>query len=149
MVLAITKELPTKILAHSIHHNSNVGPDAISVKLSFQNGITVLLNSDWMCPYKEHRFSIIGTKGSLIFDDTREWDDKLYFNPSTIKSDNAIDLVPSTRIIVKKNEPLKNELEVFIDAIQTRKSPITNYKEAIGVQTVMEMIENKLKNNQA
>ena len=37
----------------------------------------------------------------------------------------------------------KNELEVFINAIQTRKSPITNYKEAIGVQTVMEMIENK------
>ena len=149
MVLAITKELPTKILAHSIHHNSNIGPDAISVKLSFQNGITVLLNSDWMCPYKEHRFSIIGTKGSLIFDDIREWDDKLYFNPSTIKSDNAINLVPSTRIIVKKNEPLKNELKVFIDAIQTRKSPITNYNEAIGVQTVMEMIENKLKNNQA
>ena len=110
--------------------------------------ITALLNSDWMCPYKEHRFSIIGTKGSLIFDDTREWNDKLYFNPSTIKSDNTINFAPSKRIIVKKNEPLKNELEEFINAIQSRKNPITNYEEAINVQTVMEMIENNLENNQ-
>ena len=148
MILAITKELPNKVLAQSIHHNLNVGPDAISVKLSFKDGITALLNSDWMCPYKEHRFSIIGTKGSLIFDDTREWNDKLYFNPSTIKSDNTINFAPSKRIIVKKNEPLKNELEEFINAIQSRKNPITNYEEAINVQTVMEMIENNLENNQ-
>ena len=52
------------------------------------------------------------------------------------------------RIIVKKNEPLKNELEEFINAIQSRKNPITNYEEAINVQTVMEMIENNLENNQ-
>ena len=36
MILAITQELPTKILAHSIHHNSNLGPDAISVNYYFK-----------------------------------------------------------------------------------------------------------------
>ena len=149
MILAITKELPIEVSAQSIHHNLNIGPDAISVKLSFKGGVTALLSSDWMCPYKEHRFSIIGTQGSLIFDDTREWNDKLYFNPSTIKSNNTINFVPSKRIIVEKSEPLKNELEEFINAIQSRKNPITNYTEALNVQTVMEMIENNLENNQA
>ena len=149
MILSITKELPSKVLAQSIHHNLNIGPDAVSVKLSFENGTTALLNSDWMCPYKEHRFSIIGTKGSLIFDDTKDWNDKLHFNPSTIKSDNTVNFIPSIKIIVKKNEPLKNELEGFINAIQSRKNPITNYNEAINVQTVMEMIENNLANNKA
>ena len=144
MILAITEELPTKVSAHSIHHNLNIGPDAISVKLSFKDGTTALLNNDWMCPYKEHRFSIIGTKGSLIFDDTKEWNDKLYFNPSTIKSDNTISFFPATRIIVKQNEPLKSELEEFIKAMHSRKNPITNHEEAINVQTVMEMIENNL-----
>ena len=42
MILAITKALPTKILAHSIHHNLNLGPDAISVKLLFQTHQTNL-----------------------------------------------------------------------------------------------------------
>ena len=146
MILSITKELPTNVVAHSIHHNVNVGPDAISAKLLFKDGTTALLNSDWMCPYKEHRFSIIGTKGSLIFDDTRGWNDKLYLNPSTINSDNTINFVPSKKILVKENEPLKKELEEFLNSMHSRQNPTTNYEEAINVQTVMEMIQSNLEN---
>ena len=77
MILAVMQELPVEISAHSIHHNSNIGPDAISIKLSFKKGATALINCDWMCPYKEHKFSVIGSEGSLIFDDTMEWPKKL------------------------------------------------------------------------
>ena len=84
-----------------------------------------------------------------IFNDTKNWENKLCFNPSIIKSDNTINLAPSTRIIVKESEPLKKELEQFINAIYSRKSPITNHEEAINVQTVMQMIENNLEKNQA
>ena len=144
MILSITQELPVEISTHSIHHNSNIGPDAISVKLSFKAGTTALINCDWMCPYKEHRFSVIGTKGSLIFDDTRDWSNKLTFNPSIINEDNTINFYPLEKIKVNENEPLKNELREFINSIQTRQNPLTDHKEALKVQTVMEMIDKKL-----
>ena len=144
MILAIMQELPVGISAHSIHHNSNIGPDAISIKLSFKKGATALINCDWMCPYKEHKFSIIGSKGSLVFDDTQEWSRKLYYNPSTINSDNSINIAPIEKIIIKKNEPLRNELEEFISCIQSRKIPLTDHREAVTVQNIMQKIEEKL-----
>ncbi len=147
MILAIMQELPVKINAHSIHHNSNIGPDAISVKLSFKTGVTALINCDWMCPYKEHKFSIIGSKGSLVFDDTLDWLKKLHYNPSNINLDNSINILPIENIILKENEPLRNELEEFISCIQTRKKPLTDHQEAVSVQNVMQIIEEKLQRN--
>ena len=147
MILAIMQELPVGISAHSIHHNSNIGPDAISIKLSFKTGATALINCDWMCPYKEHKFSVIGSEGSLIFDDTQEWSKKLQYNPSTIKSDNSINVLPVEKIILKENEPLRNELEEFISCIQSRKKPLTDHLEAVNVQNIMQIIEEKLQRN--
>ena len=147
MILAIMQELPVGIRAHSIHHNSNIGPDAISIKLSFKKGATALINCDWMCPYKEHKFSVIGSEGSLIFDDTQEWSKKLQYNPSTIKSDNSINILPVEKIILKENEPLRNELEEFISCIQSRKKPLTDHLEAVNVQNIMQIIEEKLQRN--
>ena len=144
MILSIMQESPLEIHAHSIHQNSNIGPDAISVKLSFKTGATALINCDWMCPYKEHKFSVIGSRGSLVFDDTQEWSKKLYYNPSTINLDNSINIAPIENIIVQENEPLRNELEEFISCIQSRKIPLTDHKEAFTVQNIMQTIEEKL-----
>ena len=67
-------------------------------ELSFNDGITALINCDWMCPYKEHKFSVIGTKGSLIFDDTKTWSEKLLYNPSFVTSKNSIITAPIEKI---------------------------------------------------
>ena len=145
MILSITGELPIDVNVQSIHHNNNIGPDAISVKLLFSKDITALINSDWMCPYKEHKFSVIGTKGSLIFDDTKTWSEKLQYNPSFVTSYNSIITTPTENIKIQKNEPLKIELKEFIDCIYSRKSPLTDHNEAVKVQTVMDMIEKNLR----
>ena len=147
MIISITEELPVDVNVHSIHHHNNIGPDAISVKLSFSKGVTALINSDWMCPYKEHKFSVIGTKGSLIFDDTKTWSEKLLYNPSFVTSKNEVEFLPIEKIKIQENEPLKSELKEFIDCVNSRKSPLTNHKEAVKVQTVIDMIEKKIKEN--
>ena len=147
MILSITEELPIEVNVHSIHHHNNIGPDAVSVKLSFPKGVTAIINSDWMCPYKEHKFSVIGTKGSLIFDDTKTWSEKLLYNPSFVTSKNEVESLPIEKIKVQENEPLKSELKEFIDCVISRKIPLTDDKEAIKVQTVMDMIDKKILEN--
>ena len=97
-----------------------------------------------MSPYKEHKFSIIGTKGSLIFDDTKTWSEKLLYNPSTVTSKNSIINAPIEIIEIQENEPLKSELKEFVNCVYLRKSPLTNHKEAVKVQTVMDMIDKKI-----
>ena len=144
MILSIMKELPIDINVQSIHHHNNFGPDAVCVKLSFENGVTALINSDWMCPYKEHKFSVIGTKGSLIFDDTKIWSEKLLYNPSIVTSKNSIINAPIEKIKLQENEPLKTELKEFINCICSGKSPVTDHKEAVKVQTVIDMIDKKI-----
>ena len=144
MILSITKELPIEVNVQSIHHNNNIGPDAICVKLSFSKGVTALINSDWMCPYKEHKFSVTGTKGSLIFDDTKNWPEKLLFNPSYITSKNSVITSPIEKIKIQENEPLKSELEEFLECLYSRKNPLTDQIEAVKVQTVMDMIDKKI-----
>ena len=147
MILSITEELPIDVNVHSIHHHNNIGPDAVSVKLSFSKGVTALINSDWMCPYKEHKFSVIGTKGSLIFDDTKTWSEKLLYNPSFVTSKNEIEFLPIEKIKIQENEPLKSELKEFIDCVLSRKRPLTDDKEAVKVQTVLDMIDKKILEN--
>ena len=144
MILSITDELPIDVNVQSIHHHNNIGPDAISVKLSFSKNVTALINSDWMCPYKEHKFSVIGTKGSLIFDDTKDWSEKLLYNPSFVTSRNAIESLPIEKIKIQENEPLKSELKEFLECLHSRERPITDHKEAVKVQTVMDMIDKKI-----
>ena len=101
---------------------------------------------DWISPYKEHRFSVFGTKGSLIFDDTREWKTKLIFNPSYLNKKKEVVYKPNVSIAVQEEEPLKNEIESFLKCIEYNDMPITSIKEAINVQIVLDMIENKLIN---
>ena len=100
-----------------------------------------------MCPYKEHKFSAIGTKGSLIFDDTKTWSEKLLYNPSFVTSNNAIESLPIEKIKIRENEPLKSELNEFIDCLHSRKSPLTDHKEAVKVQTVLDIIDKKILEN--
>ena len=97
-----------------------------------------------MCPYKEHKFSVTGTKGSLIFDDTKTWSEKLLYNPSFVTSKNTIEHLPIEKIKIQANEPLKSELKEFINCIYSRKSPLTDHNEAMKVQTVMDMIDKKI-----
>ena len=144
MILSIVKELPIDVNVQSIYHHDNVRADAVSIKLSFSKGLTALINSDWMCPYKEHKFSVIGTKGSLVFDDTKTWSEKLLYNPSTITSKNAIMNAPTEIIEIQENEPLKTELKEFLDCVKSRKRPLTDHEEAVKVQTVIDMIDKKI-----
>ncbi|MDB2590974.1 hypothetical protein N9X84_01180, partial [bacterium] len=79
------------------------------------------------------------------FNDTEEWPNKLIYNPSFINSNNTITSSPLQKLNVEPNEPLKTELEEFINCINSRQGPLTDHREAVNVQTIMEMIEESVK----
>ena len=145
MILSITKNLPKKVEVNAIFKYSKKIADYINVILYFEENIIAIINSDWISPYKEHRFSVLGSNGSLIFDDVKDWPEKLIYNSSLINYDKKITYKPEIALHVKKHEPLKREIETFLHCVENKETPLTNIEEALDVQIVLNMIEEKLK----
>ena len=145
MILSISEAMPKKVEVNAIFNNSKKIADYINVILYFENDLTAVINSDWISPYKEHRFSVLGSKGSLIFDDTKDWSSKLIINPSYINKEKKIIYEPEKTIAVLNEEPLKKEIETFLQCIKKTQKPITDIDEAINVQVVLDMIDKELK----
>ena len=147
MILSITEAMPKKVEVNAIFNNSKKIADYINVLLYFENDLIAVINSDWISPYKEHRFSVLGSKGSLIFDDTKDWPNKLIINPSYVNKEKKIIYKPEKAIAVSNEEPLKKEIETFLQCVKKNHKPITDIDEAINVQVVLDMIEKKLREN--
>jgi len=147
MILSITKSIPKKVEVNAVFKNSQNIADYINVILYFDNDLVAILNSDWISPYKEHRFSVLGSKGSLIFDDTKDWPNKLIINPSYVNKEKKIIYKPEKAISVSNEEPLKKEIETFLKCVKKNHKPTTDIDEAINVQVVLDMIEKKLSEN--
>ena len=88
---------------------------------------------------------MLGSDGSLIFDDVKDWPEKLIYNPSLINNDKKITYKPEIPIHIKKHEPLKQEIEALLQCVENKETPFTNIEEALNVQIVLNMIEEKLK----
>ena len=147
MILSITEAMPKKVEVNAVFNNSKKIADYINVLLYFKNNIIAVINSDWMSPYKEHRFSVLGTKGSLIFDDTKDWPNKLIMNPSYVNKEKQIIYEAEKAIAVSNEEPLKKEIETFLQCVKNNDKPTTDIDEAINVQVVLDMIEKELIEN--
>jgi UDP-2-acetamido-3-amino-2,3-dideoxy-glucuronate N-acetyltransferase len=147
MILSISEAMPKKVEVNAIFNNSKKIADYINVLLYFENGLTAVINSDWISPYKEHRFSVLGSKGSLVFDDTKDWPNKLIINPSYLNKEKKIIYKPEKAIEVSNEEPLKKEIETFLQCVKKNHKPITDIDEAINVQVVLDMIEKELREN--
>ena len=145
MILSITKNLPKRVDINAIFKYSKEIADYINVILYFENDIIAIINSDWISPYKEHRFSLFGSNGSLIFDDVKDWPEKLMFNPSLVDTNNKVNHKSEIAFHVTKHEPLRQEIEAFLKCVANNETPITDIQEALNVQIVLNMIEKKLK----
>ena len=145
MILSIIGEMPKKVEVNAIFKNSKTIADYINVLLYFEHDLIAVINSDWISPYKEHRFSVLGSKGSLIFDDTKDWPNKLIFNPSYVNKEKKIIYKPEKAKAILNEEPLKKEIETFLQCIENTRKPITDINEAINVQVVLDMIDKELR----
>ena len=147
MILSITEAMPINVEVNAIFNNSEKNADYINVLLYFENDLIAVISSDWISPYKEHRFSVWGSKGSLIFDDTKDWPNKLIMNPSYVNKEKKIIYKPEKAIAISNEEPLKKEIETFLQCVEKKHKPKTDIDEAINVQIVLDMIEKGLIEN--
>ena len=141
LILALTKCTPQQVFSHGISHMTKGLADFLSTSLLFEGGITASLHTSWLSPLKEHRLTVIGDTGSLVFDDIKPWAEKLCLFRDHITQDGIyfnIQRHPPRFIAVPEDEPLKAEVAAFIYTCETGEPALTDAAEGIRVQEVLE-----------
>lgn len=143
LLLALMGEEPTSVSCAGASHITPGIVDHVSAMFAFSDERTAAINISWISPYKEHRLTVIGSSGSIVFDDSRPWAEKLtLFRDDIQPQGNSFAISRSEPVFlpVDESEPLKQEVATFIDCCDTGKVPPTDLTEALAVQRVLEQM---------
>ena len=123
--------------------------DTIITYLKYPNGVQGHIYVSWLHPFKEHRVVIIGSKGSLHFEDAGENKLLLYYEKDQNGNNdlNSIKNKPSIIINYESTVPLTNELKYFIDVIQGKAIDKATLNEGLDIVKILEMATNSLNRN--
>ena len=140
LILGLVKTMPRSINCASASHVTHNGGDIIVTSFKFPGDITAVMHTSWYSPYKEHRLVVTGTKGSMMFDDTKPSDQKLtFYQDKILDSDDAVRIERAEPVFlpIQQGEPLRNEVKAFIDVCKTNSPAITDVEEALKIQSIL------------
>jgi len=145
-ILMLLEEEPVRVTAFGGDYLNKDIFDVTLTTLEFKSGIKGHVFVSWLHPYKEQKIVVVGSEAMAVFDDLSK--EKLFIYPHKIK------LISGKVPVVKKadfipiptdnTEPLRLELEHFINCVQIRRVPKTNGIEALKVLKVLEAAEKYL-----
>ncbi|WP_152045165.1 Gfo/Idh/MocA family protein [Aureimonas psammosilenae] len=134
LVLKIAGEAPSQVEATRRTVLSD-DTDIAQIVLGFPSGVSAEIQVSRVSPYRDRRFSAIGTEGMLVFDDLAPEGRKLAFYGHEVKRqpDGTIGFrhVDPEYLDTEPGLPLDRELRHFIRCVETRESPETGAREAV------------------
>ena len=71
LILALVGDLPNKIHCVGASHMTPGIVDFLTSFLGFSGGVSAGMQTSWLSPFKEHRLTVTGNAGALVFDDTK------------------------------------------------------------------------------
>jgi UDP-2-acetamido-3-amino-2,3-dideoxy-glucuronate N-acetyltransferase len=145
-ILMLLGEEPVNVSAFGNDSLGNGVYDTTITNLEFKSGTKGHIFVSWLHPYKDQKLIIVGSKAMAVFDDISQ--EKLFFYPHKIKYKKGcmpIALKANYEVIpVASSEPLRLELEHFIECVEKRKRPKTDASEGVRVLKILEHAEKDL-----
>ncbi len=146
VILMLLNEEPIKVSSFGGDYLSNGIFDTTLTTMEFENGIKAHIFVSWIHPYKEQKLIVVGSKAMAVFDDVS--DEKLFVYPHKIEwKDGKIPVVQKADyniVSVEGGEPLKEELNHFVECVLERKRPRTDGSEGLRVLKILESAEDAL-----
>ena len=100
----IFDDIPVSVSAKGMNYVSKKVEDVCFIQLTYPNRVIVKIHCGWLYPRKIRTIDIIGSKNSLMFDDTNT------ISPIVLQHGGVVDVEP--------NNALVRECFEFIDAIE-------------------------------
>ena len=149
MIINLFQALPEKVTAIGSTYLQNKIADVTTTHLQFPDGKNAHIYVSWLHPYKEQKLVVIGDRGMAVFDDGRDWDEKLSFYAHEIRWNNDLPIpkpAKSELIKIAISEPLKLEAEHFMNPFQIE-LPRTDGLEGKMVLSVLDLAEKSMDKN--
>lgn len=146
MILGLVQSLVSKVTNQSSDFVQKDNADVSMSYLEFENGVKGHIFVSWAHPFKEQRLVVICDKGTLVFDDTKPWNEKLsiYHNQVEFGKGDPVAMKGEVEYIyLEEGEPLKEECRHFLKCMETRETPITDGEEGLAVLRVLEELTKK------
>jgi len=144
VILRLTGGMPFQVSATGGAYVQPNIADVTITNLLFDNGVRAHIFVSWLHPFKEQRLVVIGSKKMASFDDVSKklvlYDQRVEWQkgqPEPIKGEGELVDFPDA-------EPLKQECRAFLDAIITRKPPVTRGESGLRVLRVLQAAQRSL-----
>ena len=107
------------------------------------NSIPVKFNLSWYYPEKIRTTAIIGTNGMLFWDEEK----KVIKLTTNIWNGNRMNYEPKTEIFNVESNPLRNELNEFVQCVTKSKKPLSDVDNAIDVAKNLDLLSKSFSHN--
>ena len=140
MILSLVKEMPDRVFAMGGNYLQHTITDVTCTQLSFPGGAQAHIFVSWLHPYKEQKLVVVGEKAMAVFDDCAPWEEKLKLYPYPVE---WVDGLPqpwkshAQNIALSPQEPLKNEINHFIECVTHNRAPLTDGMEGLQVMRIL------------
>ncbi len=147
IILRMMGSMPFQVSASG---GSYVQPNIADVTIThllFDNGVRAHIYVSWLHPFKEQRLVVIGTRKMASFDDVAK---------KLVLYDQRVDIKEGQPVPVKGEgeeiafadaEPLRLEVQAFLDAMATRRPPRTDGYSGLRVLKVLQASQQSLITN--
>ena len=121
------------------------GDDLLSGLLRFRGGVIGVLDVDWVTPTKVRHLMVTGEKGMYLVDYLTQ-DVHWYKNSSVTGTWEVLGVLRSVkegdmvRLHIQKQEPLRAELESFVECVLEDKEPQVNGQDGLAAVELARML---------
>ena len=146
LILSLLGEEPLAVTAFGGDYINTGVQDVTLTTLEFRNEVKAHIFVSWIHPFKEQKLVVVGSKAMAVFDDMS--DEKLVVYPHTIEwKEGKIPVAQKAdhyTLDIERQEPLKEELQHFVECVIERKIPRTDGHEGLKVLAVLEKAQRSL-----
>ncbi len=145
ILLALTGERPSDIK----YVGTSVLDDKVDyahIHADFPSGIHSHTFVSRLAPHRERKFSVVGEKAMTVLDDIEPWERKLaVYNHKVDMQDGVISVENAEPEYIETlpNMALDDELQHFVSAIRTGKTPISSVFEGLEVLRTVDQAERR------
>jgi predicted dehydrogenase len=142
LLLFFCKNFPEKINYNGFELLGRKIEDSSLSSFVFPGNIGAHIYVSWLHPFKEHRFVVVGEKGMLVYEDSSEKKEILFYD-KTVNQDKMMTLNDkgSNKVEYESVYPLDAQLNFFIKSIESKSNNLDNFKLSINVVKILESLK--------